>query len=191
MPTLYIIAGPNGAGKTTASYTLLPEVLHCDEFVNADDIAKGLSPFNPEGVAIEAGRIMLTRIKHLLLENKTFAFETTLATRSYVGLIEEAKVKGYEIELVFFWLNKVETCIERVKTRVSEGGHNIPEETIKRRYERGVNNFVNLYEPLVDKWMLFNTTHSVYEQIATKGTNGLIIQDNIKYNLIFNGKYER
>ncbi len=188
MPTLYIIAGPNGAGKTTASYTLLPEVLHCDEFVNADDIAKGLSPFNPEGVAIEAGRIMLTRVKHLLSENKTFAFETTLATRSYVGLIKEAKEKGYEIELVFFWLNKAETCIERVKTRVLEGGHNIPEETIKRRYERGVNNFVNLYEPLVDKWMLFDTTHSVYEQVAKKGIDGLVIQDLIKFKFIFDGK---
>ena len=188
MPTLYIIAGPNGAGKTTASYTLLPEVLHCDEFVNADDIAKGLSPFNPEGVAIEAGRIMLTRIKHLLSENKTFAFETTLATRSYVGLIKDAKEKGYEIELVFFWLNKAETCIERVKTRVLEGGHNIPEETIKRRYERGVNNFVNLYEPLVDKWMLFDTTHSVYEQVAKKGIDGLVIQDLIKFKFIFDGK---
>jgi predicted ABC-type ATPase len=191
MPTLYIIAGPNGAGKTTASYTLLPEVLHCDEFVNADDIAKGLSPFNAESVAIEAGRIMLSRIKYLLAENKTFAFETTLATRSYVGLIKEAREKGYEIELVFFWLNRVETCIERVKTRVLEGGHNIPEDTIRRRYERGINNFVNLYEPLVDKWMLFDTTHSVYEQIAAKGTSGMVIQDDLKYNLIFYGTHER
>lgn len=188
MPTLYIIAGPNGAGKTTASYTLLPDVLHCDEFVNADNIAKGLSPFKPESVAIEAGRIMLTRIKHLLTENKTFAFETTLATRSYVGLIKEAKEMGYEVELVFFWLNRVETCIERVRTRVLEGGHDIPEETIKRRYERGINNFVNLYEPLVDKWMLFDTSNSLYQQIAKKGKSGLLLQDKIKYNLIFYGK---
>lgn len=185
MPALYIIAGPNGAGKTTASNTLLPEVLQCDEFVNADEIAKGLSPFNPESVAIEAGRIMLTRIRQLISEKKTFAFETTLATRSYISLVKEARELGYEIELVFFYLENVEACIERVKIRVSEGGHNIPEETIKRRYLRGINNFVHLYSPLVDKWMLFDTTHSVYEKIANKGIEGLYIINENRFNLIF------
>lgn len=185
MPALYIIAGPNGAGKTTASYTLLPEVLHCDEFVNADEIAKGLSPFKPESVAIEAGRIMLTRIRQLISEKKTFAFETTLATRSYVGLINRARQLGYEIELVFFFLESPEACAERVKARVAEGGHNIPVETIERRYKRGIDNFVNLYSPIVDKWMLFDTTNSVYEQIAYKGQNGLYVVNHNRFNQIF------
>src|SRR5690606_26867166 len=114
MPDLYIIAGCNGAGKTTASYSVLPEMLNCKEFVNADSIAAGLSPFNPEAVAFEAGRIMLDRVKTLIAEQEDFAFETTLSTRSYVSLIQLAKSKGYEVTLVFFWLNSPELAVERV-----------------------------------------------------------------------------
>lgn len=178
MPTLYIIAGPNGAGKTTASYTLLPDVLHCDEFVNADNIAKGLSPFKPESVAIEAGRIMLTRIKHLLTENKTFAFETTLATRSYVGLIKEAKENGYKIILVYVWLKSIDLAKQRVKKRVDEGGHNIPTNVIERRYINGKNNFLNLYKEIVDDWFLIDNSESIMEEFATSSK----IIDNEKYN---------
>ena len=122
---LYIIAGCNGAGKTTASFTILPEIIECREFVNADEIAKGVSPFQPEKVAFEAGRIMLNRIKDLLASDECFAFETTLATRSYKSKIEEAKRKGYTATLIFFWLENVELAKERVRIRVSEGGHNI------------------------------------------------------------------
>lgn len=168
MPALYIIAGPNGAGKTTASYTLLPEVLHCDEFVNADEIAKGLSPFNPESVAIEAGRIMLTRIRHLIEEKKTFAFETTLATRSYVGLIKEAREAGYEITLIYVWLKSYELAKERVAKRVSEGGHNIPGDVIERRYVSGKKNFINLYKDIVDDWFLIDNSDDVMEHFASK-----------------------
>ncbi len=134
MSNLYIIAGCNGAGKTTASYTILPEILDCKEFVNADNIAAGLSPFNPESVALEAGRIMLVRIRELIDEHVDFAFETTLATRSYVSLIKEAKKKGYSIVLVFFWLDSAGQAIKRVAMRVSEGGHNIPDDVVTRRY---------------------------------------------------------
>jgi len=122
MANLYVISGCNGAGKTTASYTVLPDMLHCKEFVNADEIAKGLSPFQPDKVAIEAGRIMLNRIKDLINQNVDFAFETTLATRSYAKLIREAQSKGYFVTLVYFWLNSPELAVERVKNRVISGG---------------------------------------------------------------------
>lgn len=123
---LYIISGCNGAGKTTASYTVLPEVLECREFVNADEIAKGLSPFNPESVAIDAGRLMLQRIQELLKMNETFSIETTLSTKSYKNLVIKAHNLGYQVKLIFFWLDTPETAINRVAQRVSEGGHGIP-----------------------------------------------------------------
>ena len=132
MKKLFIIAGSNGSGKTTASYTILPEMLNCKEFVNADEIAKGLSPFQPESVAIQAGRLMLKRIDALLLSGKDFAFETTLSTRHFVNTIKEARKKGYYVTVLYLWLNSYKLAIERVKIRVEEGGHNIPEEVIKR-----------------------------------------------------------
>jgi predicted ABC-type ATPase len=169
LPNLYIIAGCNGAGKTTASYTVLPEVLGCKEFVNADEIAKGLSPFQPETVSFEAGRIMLDRIRELVEQRVDFAFETTLATRSYVTLLKEAKLIDYKIILVFFWLESPQLAKERVKLRVSRGGHNIPEEIIERRYIRGINNFFELYEEIVDGWGVYN--NSGYDPyLIAKGT---------------------
>lgn len=158
MPKLYIIAGCNGAGKTTASYTVLPEMLGCKEFVNADEIAKGLSPFNPESVAIEAGRLMLQRMDDLLAEGADFAFETTLATRSYVKFIEKAHAKGYYVSLLFFWLPTPEQAIERVATRVQAGGHNIPSEVIRRRYTNGIRNLTTLYTPVCDYWTIYNNS---------------------------------
>ncbi len=132
MNNLYIIAGCNGAGKTTASMTVLPEILNCYEFVNADEIAKGLSPFKPEKVAIEAGRIMLKRLKDLMESGVDFAFETTLSTRSYVHFIKEAVLKGYKITLIFVYLKNVDLAIKRVKERVAREGHNIEEDVIER-----------------------------------------------------------
>lgn len=155
-PTLYIIAGCNGAGKTTASYSVLPSLLKCKEFVNADEIAKGLSPFNPESMAIAAGKLMLQRIDYLLERKDTFAIETTLATRSYVSLVRRAHEAGYQVVLLFFWLSSPEMAIERVAKRVREGGHNIPTETIVRRYWLGLQNFFNLFTPIVDSWMFFD-----------------------------------
>ena len=144
---LYIIAGCNGAGKTTASFNILPEMLNCQEFVNADEIARGISPFHPENVALEAGRIMLNRIDELIRESSDFAFETTLSTRSFKGTIERAKAKGYSITLIYFWLESTELAIKRVETRVEEGGHNIPTDTIVRRYYGGLRNLFNLSHP--------------------------------------------
>lgn len=139
---LYIIAGCNGAGKTTASYTILPEILNCKEFVNADEIAKGLSPFQPEKVSFEAGKIMLNRINELFLQKENFALETTLSSRIYKNKIIEAKKMGYHITLLFFWLRNVDLAKERVRTRVLEGGHNIEEKVIERRYIRGIYNLL-------------------------------------------------
>jgi predicted ABC-type ATPase len=166
MPNLYIIAGCNGAGKTTTSFTVLPEMLNCREFVNADEIARGLSPFQPETVSFQAGRIMLARIEELLQGKNDFAFETTLATRSYVGLIERAKLLGYKVILIFFWLETVELAKARVKARVDQGGHNIPEPVIERRYYRGLKNFFNLYKSVCHSWMLYNNSKETPIMIA-------------------------
>ena len=170
MPNLYIIAGCNGAGKTTASMTVLPEILNCYEFVNADEIARGLSPFQPEKVAIEAGRIMLNRIKHLVETGEDFAFETTLATKSYVSFIQKAKEQGYKVTLVFVYLNSIELAKQRVKDRVSKGGHHIEAEVIERRYHAGLKNFLHLYMPVCDLWMLIDNSSENFE--LTEITSG-------------------
>ncbi|HEX7367663.1 MAG TPA: zeta toxin family protein [Pelobium sp.] len=151
---LYIIAGCNGAGKTTASFTILPEIIFCKEFVNADEIARGLSPFQPEKVAFEAGRIMLARIAELLKNNQSFAFETTLATKIYKGKIEEAKKSGYTVTLLFFWLKSIGLAKERVSVRVAEGGHYIPPEVIERRYISGIKNLFNIYLPIAYLYLI-------------------------------------
>ena len=166
MPNLYIISGCNGAGKTTASFTILPEMLNCREFVNADEIAKGLSPFQPEKVAIDAGRIMLKRIQELLDTGSDFAFETTLATKSYLKTIIEAQSKGYFVTLIYFWLNTPELAVERVKKRVLMGGHNIPEEIIYRRYQNGLHNLSKLYIPNSDFWMIIDNSTPPFSVIA-------------------------
>ncbi len=184
---LYIIAGCNGAGKTTASFTILPEILDCREFVNADEIAKGLSPFQPEKVSFESGRIMLNRINELLFENENFAFETTLSTRSYKNKIIEAREKGYRITLLFFWLQNVELAKERVKIRVIEGGHNIEPEIIERRYIKGIKNLFNIYLPIVDGALIFDNSEGKHELIADKQINGLFnIINQGKFNLLKN-----
>lgn len=166
MPNLYIIAGCNGAGKTTASYTVLPEMLNCNEFVNADEIAKGISPFQPEKAAIDAGKIMLTRIQELIAARVDFSFETTLSPKYFLNLIGKAQEKGYFVTLVFFWLSSVDLAIERVKMRVNEGGHNIPEETIRRRYKMGIKNLVNNYIPICDYWIITNNSEGPFTVVA-------------------------
>jgi predicted ABC-type ATPase len=185
MPNLYIISGCNGAGKTTASYNILPEILNCKEFVNADEIAKGLSPFQPEKVSLEAGRIMLERIEDLLRIKADFAFETTLSTRSYVNTVKRAKESGYEVTLLYFWLNSQELAIERVKERVREGGHNIPEQVIRRRYNKGIRNLINLFIPVVDNWLVIDNSENPFLTVA-EGQQGenMIIQDKNIWNRI-------
>ena len=187
LPKLYIIAGCNGAGKTTASFTILPEVLGCKEFINADEIAKGLSPFQPENVAMQAGRIMLARMDELLQKGETFAFETTLATKSYKQKIEWAQANGYEVTLLFFWLDSPNIAKERVAQRVAEGGHNIPLETIERRYYNGIANLFTIYIDIVDICYIFDNSEGRKELIAQKERHkDIVIYNNDKFNLIKN-----
>ena len=191
LPKLYIIAGCNGAGKTTASFTILPEVLGCKEFINADEIAKGLSPFQPESVAMQAGRIMLARMDELLQKRETFAFETTLATKSYKQKIEWAQANGYEVTLLFFWLDSPNMAKKRVAQRVAEGGHSIPSQTIERRYHNGITNLFAIYIDMVDICYIFDNSEGRKELIAQKEKHkGIIIYNNDKFNLMKNN-YER
>jgi len=169
MPDLYIIAGCNGAGKTTASFTILPEMLNCDEFINADEIARGLSPLNPERAAIEAGRLMLNKISLLIKTGKDFAFETTLSSRTFTNTIHKAKGAGYKTTLVYFWLNSVELANKRVETRVIEGGHNILKQIIERRYYRGLKNLFQLYIPICDYWMIFDNSQQDSSKLIAEG----------------------
>lgn len=165
-PNLYIIAGPNGAGKTTASYTLLPEMLGCVNFVNADEIARGLSPFSPDTVDVQAARIMLYRIDELLSQKADFGIETTLATRSYVQLVKRAQALGYKVHLLFFCLETPEQAIQRVAQRVNNGGHGIPEDVIRRRFKRGIDNLVHLYLPICDSVTIWDNTKGEAQLIA-------------------------
>ena len=187
MKQLYIIAGCNGAGKTTASFTILPEVLDCKEFINADEIAKGLSPFQPESVAMQAGRIMLARMDELLQKGETFAFETTLATKSYKQKIEWAQANGYEVTLLFFWLCNVAMAKERVAQRVAEGGHSIPSETIERRYHNGIANLFAIYMDMVDICYIFDNSEGERTPIAKKYKGEKeIIYNAVLYNQMKN-----
>lgn len=192
LPNIYIIAGCNGAGKTTASFTILPEMLDCKEFVNADEIAKGLSPFQPENVSFQAGRIMIERIGELLNNEVDFGFETTLTTLSYLNTIKLAKHKGYTISLLYFWLNDVNLAIERVRTRVNEGGHNIPEETIRRRYFRGIYNLTNKFCDLCDYWIVIDNSSRPFTFVAEgQGEADLKIHNPTIWNQIKNQANEK
>jgi predicted ABC-type ATPase len=186
MPKMYIISGCNGAGKTTASFTVLPEMLLCNEFVNADEIAKGLSPFNPEGVAIEAGRIQLTRIRELMAQQRDFAFETTLASRVFASYIMAAREAGYTVNLLYFWLQSPDLAIERVRARVLSGGHHIPDHIIQRRYYAGLKNLLNLYMPICDYWMIIDNSAYPFEFIAkgNKAKDVIVYNDKIYHKIL-------
>lgn len=158
MPNLFIIAGPNGAGKTTYARRFLNEELRIDEFVNADLIAAGLSPFAPDRAAFEAGRLMLRRLRDLAARREDFSFETTLSGRAYAPLLREFHSVGYRIRLDFLWIPSLDLTRDRVNQRVAKGGHNIPDEVQLRRFHLGVRNLAELYRPLVDRWRLFENT---------------------------------
>ncbi len=185
MPRLYIISGCNGAGKTTASYSLLPEMLDCSEFVNSDEFAKGLSPFNPEKASIQASRYMLMKIRYLLKKQRDFAVETTLATRTLLKTARLAQDAGYTVTLLYFWLNTPELAIERVKARVETGGHNIPEETIRRRYHVGIDYFFHYYAPICERWILADNSQIPFRVIAEGSKDDVInIKDEETYEKI-------
>lgn len=157
-PSIVILAGPNGAGKSTVASTLLLEALAVDEFVNADVIARGLSGFEPDRVAISAGRIMLARLKELAARRADFAFETTLATRSFAPWLRDLRLAGYDMHLFFIWLASADLAIARVADRVGMGGHYVADEVVRRRYSAGIRNFFKLYRPLATTWTVYNNS---------------------------------
>jgi predicted ABC-type ATPase len=176
-----MIGGPNGAGKTTAAMSLLPTLLECYEYVNADSIAAALSPFAPETTAFQAGRLMLDRIHYLAKQRKDFAFETTMASRSFVSFLNEYKREGYRISAIFFWLPSTELAIERVRERVKNGGHHIPDNVVIRRYSRSIYNFINFYRLIADDWVLYDNSLDHPSLVAGKkaGSALSIINNNI------------
>ncbi len=154
----YIIAGPNGAGKTTFATEFLPIEAECLNFINVDLIAQGLSPFDPDKMAVEAGRLMIKHINECVNRGESFAFETTLSGKGYINKIKNWKTKQYEIIIYYLKIPSVEFAIERVKLRVTFGGHNVPEKDIIRRFERSWINFQQIYKPLADSWIVFDTS---------------------------------
>jgi predicted ABC-type ATPase len=189
MPNVFVIGGCNGAGKTTASLAILPELLSCQEFVNADAIAAGLSPLNPDAMATRAGRIMLERINYLQEIGADFAFETTLAARSFAPFLSQCKQRGYTVHVLYFWLDSPELAIQRVARRVLSGGHSIPEETIRRRYERGRQNLIELYLPLADSWMVFDSSGNSPELVGQLlPSSPQIIHNQVTWEQIIGGR---
>ena len=192
MPRLYIISGCNGAGKTTASYTMLPEMLDCSEFVNSDEFAKGLSPFDPEKASIQASRYMILKIRYLLKKQQDFGIETTLATRTLLKTIRMAQEAGYTVTLLYFWLNSPDLAVERVAARVGAGGHDIPEETIRRRYRVGIDYFFHDYAPICERWILADNSQIPFRVIAEGSRNDLInIKDETTYEKIRKMAFEK
>ena len=184
MPRMYIISGCNGSGKTTASYALLPELLGCREFVNSDEFAKSLSPFDPSAASVSASRYMLQKIMYLLKRDQDFCVETTLATRSLMKIIDQAKSQGYQVSLIYFWLNSPELAIKRVQARVAAGGHNISEDVIRRRYIMGLKYFFETYSPICDRWILADNSKSPFTIVAQGSADMTFIRDNEKYQTI-------
>lgn len=163
---VYIIAGPNGSGKTTFAKKFLPDYAKCQNFINADLIAQGLSPFSPRTAAIKAGRLVLEQIRNMAEKNVDFAFETTLAGKSYISFLKELKRKGYSISIFFLWVPNPKLALRRIKDRVASGGHDVPAADVRRRFHRGLYNFLKLYKPLADTWLLFNNEDIAHRLIA-------------------------
>lgn len=183
MPRLFIIAGCNGSGKTTASYSVLPEMLECTQFVNSDEFAKSIAPFDPDSASVSAGRFMLMRINYLFNKKEDFCIESTLATRSLLRMVREAKSNGYTVTIIYLWLNSPDLAIARVHDRVLSGGHNIPEPIIRRRFSMGLKYFFDEYIPECDRWILADNSKTPFTVIA-EGSHDLVhIKDSGKYDL--------
>ena len=175
MPNVFVISGPNGAGKSTAAPLLIGQRFGIAEFVNADVIAAGISAFSPEGAAIEAGRIMLRRLHQLADEGKDFAFETTLASRSFAPWIARLRrERNYRFHLAYLWLPDPELAVSRVGERIRAGGHAVPPDDIRRRYRRGIANFFAIYRPIADSWELHDNSTAPSKLIAAQGTSGAV-----------------
>ena len=187
-PNLYVIAGPNGAGKTTFARKFLPQYVECLEFVNADLIATGLSPFVPERAAIHAGRLMLEQIHSLAERRVDFGFETTLSGKTYVKLLQEMKKGGYLIHIFFLWLSNVKLALERIQLRIQNGGHDVPEVIVRRRFSRSLPNFFCFYKPLADSWTIFDNSGDVPRMIAIQESGRVEILDPGLLNILLRFK---
>jgi predicted ABC-type ATPase len=187
-PNLYVIAGPNGAGKTTFARKFLPDYVKCLEFVNVDLIANGISPFDPERAALRAGRIMLEQIHSLAERGVDFGFETTFSGRTYVRLLQEMKKRRYLVHIFFLWISNVELALERIKLRVRNGGHAIPEATVRRRFGRSLPNFIRIYKPLADSWTIFDNSGDVPKTIAIEESGKIEILDPDLFNILLKYK---
>ena len=187
-PNVYVIAGPNGSGKTTFAKEYLPKFAKCLEFLNADLIAAGLSPFAPERENVRAGRILLTRIRELTQAGIDFGFETTLAGRNHAKQLSRMKSLGYRIVLIFLWLPDANLAVNRVASRVLQGGHNIPEVDIRRRFDSGLRNFFDLYQALADDWLLFDASQITPQLIALELTGTIELVDIELYKIITSGR---
>jgi len=183
-PNLYIIAGPNGAGKTTFARKFLPDYAKCLEFVNVDLIASGLSPFDPERAALKAGRIMLEQIHSLAERGVDFGFETTLSGKTYVKVLEEVNKRGYLIHIFFLWISDVELALERIRLRVRNGGHHIPEDVVRRRFIRSLPNFLRIYKPLANSWVIFDNSGDIPRMIAIEESGKIEILDRDLFNIL-------
>jgi predicted ABC-type ATPase len=188
--SVYMIGGPNGAGKTTVAMELLPNFLAINEFVNADNIASGLSPFNPDAIAVTAGKLMIKRIQHLITEEQSFAFETTCAGKNHQQTLKKCQEQGYETNLIFLWLDSADLAVQRVATRVKQGGHNIPTDVILRRYKSGLYNLLNVYIPLCDIVTIYDCSELLFLEkprdiVASKVPQGMLeIKNQDKWKAI-------
>jgi len=174
---VYIIAGPNGAGKTTFAREFLPQYAHCPNFVNADLIAQGLSPFLPASVSIKAGKLVLSQIDEFAARKVDFGFETTLSGKLYVNLLKRLKSNGYKLHLFFLWIPASSLAIARIKQRVIEGGHYVADVDVKRRFVRSIDNFIKIYRPLVDTWFLFDNSKPIPVLAAKSKNNEVVVTD--------------
>jgi predicted ABC-type ATPase len=181
---VYIIAGPNGAGKTTFAREFLPNYAECKNFINADLIAQGVAPFSPEAAAFRAGRLMLEEIDLHAKRNESFGFETTLSGRSYLSLIRNLKQRGYNVHLFFLWIPTVTLALRRVRARVLEGGHDVPEVVVRRRFDRSIRNFLVCYRPLGDSWMLFDNSGATPAILAFEKQGSLRIMNRELYDML-------
>jgi len=176
-PCLYIVAGPNGSGKTTFAREFLPDYARCKEFINADLIAGGLSPFSPEAAAMRAGRLFLEQIRLLASRRSDFGFETTLSGVTYVSMLRKLKAQGYRVHLFFLWIPTVEMALARIADRVRRGGHDIPETVVRRRFHKSIQKLLTLYRPLLDLWMLFDNSGTKPQLIAREEVGELRVFD--------------
>ncbi len=185
MDEIVIIGGPNGAGKTTAAQLLVPQGLEISEFVNADEIARGLSPFNPEHAALIAGRLMLERIRELIKNRQSFAFETTCAGRTYLPMLRRCKADDWRLTLVYLWLPSPRAALDRVARRVREGGHGIPDDVVVRRYWAGLANLQLLYLPLAEVAVIYDNSDGQRTLIAERLPKGsLVVHDANRWAMI-------